>query len=517
MKTPEENEDGLLHHEHSGKLENPFDPDARAEGSTPSPELVEEAASESHHGIIRESVPENKRMGREEEAKLALENTEISRATGWFLTLAFLFTICSIPLLQCAFEVRENLAARAKEIKSGQTPTQGVLPHAFDALQELPSWEKIRDVKSWQDARDLIPDAGHLKEHEETLEDESFISKWLLPRAQGVLVKIGVGNEQVYLGERDAGQKPWLFYRPDVDYLSSKGFLDPGLQSVRARAGDASSEAVQPDPVRAIVDFHNQLQARNIELVIMPMPVKPAIEPENLSASSGGSTLDLQNPSYSQFLQSLAKNKILVFDPTQILRKRKQETAKPQFLEADTHWTPDAMRFVARELAEFLHQKTALQRGRREYYLRAKNIQNLGDTAGMLSLPDDQKLFGKQSVEISQVLDEKNQLWKSDKSAQLLLLGDSFCNIYSLPGMGWGEGAGFGAQLSDLLAQPVDAVVVNAGGSHTSRQRLMGEMKRDRNRLKGKKVVVWEFSMRDLLIGDWKIFQLPQQNLPPRN
>jgi len=358
----------------------------------------------------------------------------------------------------------------------------------------------------------LIPDAGHLKEHEETLEDESFISKWLLPRAQGVLVKIGVGNEQVYLGERDASQKPWLFYRPDVDYLSSKGFLDPALQRVRARAGDSSSEAVQPDPVRAIVDFHTQLKARNIELIIMPMPVKPSIEPENLSATYEGSTPDLQNPSYSQFLQSLTQYEILVFDPTPILQQRKQQTGQPQFLEADTHWTPDAMQSVASELAKFINRKTALRSGQREYSLRPKNIQNLGDTAGMLSLPDDQKLFARQSVKISQVFDAQNQLWKSDKSATLLLLGDSFCNIYSLSGMGWGEGAGFGAQLSQRLRQPVDAVVINAGGSHTSRQRLLGEIKRDRNRLKQKKVVVWEFSSRDLLIGDWKILKLPPQN-----
>lgn len=509
MKTPNENEDGLLHHEHSDAAENPFNPDERAVEETASPELIEEAVSESHHGLIREFVPEPLRMGREEEAKTALENTEISRATGWFLTLAFLLTIFSIPIIQMGLEVSSNLGERRDEAANGQPVTTGVLPRAFDALQELPSWEKIGEVRSWQNARDLIPDAARLKSHEETLEDESFISKWLLPRAQGMLVKIGVGTEQVYLGRRDANQNPWLFYRPDVDYLSSKGFLDPALQRVRARAGDESSEAVQPDPIRAIVDFHNQLAARNIELVILPMPVKPSIEPEKISAHYQRSTSDLQNPSYSQFLQSLAQNKILVFDPSSILRERKQQTGQPQFLQTDTHWTPDAMQGVARELATFLVEKTELQKGQAEYSVREKSIQNLGDTAGMLSLPDDQKLFAAQSVTISQVFDAQNQLWKSDKNARILLLGDSFCNIYSLAGMGWGGGAGFGAQLSFWTKQPVDAVVVNAGGSHTSRQRLMGEMQRDRNRLKNKKVVVWEFSMRDLLIGDWKIFKLP--------
>ena len=460
---------------------------------------------------MRQSASAPHRVGREEEAKIALENTEISRATGWFLTLAFLFTICSIPILQCAFEVRDNLAARAEETKTGQKPTTGVLPHAFDGLQELPSWQQVSSVRSWQDARKLIPKAENLKSHEETLEDESFISKWLLPRAQRLLVRIGVGNEQVYLGRRDANGKPWLFYRPDVDYLSSKGFLDPGLQRVRARAGDASSAAVQPNPVRAIVDFKNQLEARNIQLIVMPMPVKPSIQPEKLSAIYNASTPDLQNPSYSQFLQSLKENKVLVFDPAPSLKYRKHQTGRSQFLETDTHWTPDAMRSVAGELSAFL-KRDILTEGQTEYSAREKTIENLGDTAGMLSLTDNQKFFGKQTVQITQVFDVQNQLWKSDKNAQILLLGDSFCNIYSLAGMGWGSGAGFGAQLSALMKQPVDAVVINAGGSHTSRQRLVGEMRRDRNRLKNTKVVVWEFSVRDLLIGDWKILKLPPQN-----
>ena len=33
---------------------------------------------------------------------------------------------------------------------------------------------------------------------------------------------LGAGNERVYVG-RDG----WLFYRPDVEYLTGRGFLDP--------------------------------------------------------------------------------------------------------------------------------------------------------------------------------------------------------------------------------------------------------------------------------------------------
>ena len=35
---------------------------------------------------------------------------------------------------------------------------------------------------------------------------------------------LGAGNERVYPG-RDG----WLFYRPDVEYLTGPGFLDPAV------------------------------------------------------------------------------------------------------------------------------------------------------------------------------------------------------------------------------------------------------------------------------------------------
>jgi alginate O-acetyltransferase complex protein AlgJ len=91
----------------------------------------------------------------------------------------------------------------------------------------------------------------------------------------------------------------------------------------------------------------------------------------------------------------------------------------------------------------------------------------------------------------------------------VLLLGDSFSNIYSQSGMGWGEGAGLAEQLSLALNCPLDRIVINAGGSYTTRQRLRAELLGGKNRLAGKRVVVYQFAVRDLLAGDWKLLDLP--------
>jgi alginate O-acetyltransferase complex protein AlgJ len=79
--------------------------------------------------------------------------------------------------------------------------------------------------------------------------------------------------------------------------------------------------------------------------------------------------------------------------------------------------------------------------------------------------------------------------------------------------MGWGEGAGFAEQLSYHLRRPLDRIVINAGGSHTTRQQLRRELARGKDRLAGKRLVIWQFAMRDLMEGDWKLLPLPE---PPR-
>jgi alginate O-acetyltransferase complex protein AlgJ len=103
--------------------------------------------------------------------------------------------------------------------------------------------------------------------YEEALQSDSFIARAALPHTQAFTAEfLGLGNEQVYLG-RDR----WLFYQPDVAYLTGPGFLDPAFQRSRARSGDSSAtKAIQPDPLKAIIEFRDQLKSRGIHLVIMP-------------------------------------------------------------------------------------------------------------------------------------------------------------------------------------------------------------------------------------------------------
>ena len=144
------------------------------------------------------------------------------------------------------------------------------------------------------------------------------------------------------------------------------------------------------------------------------------------------------------------------------------------------------------------------------YIKTAEDTANIGDIAKMLKLPEDQMLFPQEHVTRHVVQTPSGELWQPDQESEILFLGDSFSNIYSLAGMGWGDSAGFVEHLSAELAQPIDRIVINAGGAAATRQALVQELNRGRDRLAGKRVLVYQFATRELFSGSWQLLSIPQ-------
>ena len=138
----------------------------------------------------------------------------------------------------------------------------------------------------------------------------------------------------------------------------------------------------------------------------------------------------------------------------------------------------------------------------------AKEVAGVGDIARMLKLPESQSVFQPQTVTIHEVMAD-NAPWRSLKDADILLLGDSFSNIFSLGALGWGESAGFAEHLSRALGgRPLDCILRNSDAAFATRELLSRELARGRDRLAGKKLVVWEFAARELAFGDWKMLEM---------
>ena len=99
-------------------------------------------------------------------------------------------------------------------------------------------------------------------------------------------------------------------------------------------------------------------------------------------------------------------------------------------------------------------------------------VRRVGDLVDMLRLPPAQRLFPPQQVEIARVVSAAGAPWTPRADADVLLLGDSFTNVYSDAAMGWGESAGFAEHLSLALGRPLDVLAENGGGAAAVRLSL---------------------------------------------
>jgi len=448
----------------------------------------------------------NSQPSREDIAKIEIGRTEVTRARAWVLALGFLLTIAAVPAGQHAWEIRAQRRGERAEARA----------QCYDIFRSA-----VRMAKRWPETsgtffrRLAALNAGLLGEihaYEDELEESSRLGKAVLPRAQRVLTRwFGAGNEKTYPG-RDG----WLFYRPEIDYLTGPGFLDPKQLRRRASVGSEWESPPHPDPVAAIAQFHRQLANRGIALVVVPAPAKPAIHPEKFSSAFSGAEGPIQNPSYADFVARLRLAGVRVFDAAEELARARRESGRPQYLATDTHWRPEAMDLAAGKLAEFLRKEVGLPEAPPvEYVRRAAAVANRGDVAQMLKLPPEQELYPPETATIREVQTADGHPWQSDASADVLVLGDSFCNVYSLDSMGWGSSAGFVEQLSFFLRRPLDRIVRNDAGAFATRQMLGQELAKGRDRLAGKRVVVWEFAVRELAVGDWKPVEMLLGAPPP--
>ena len=444
-------------------------------------------------------------LSREDVAQIEVGHTEISSRLARFLTVFFLATILLVPVWQ---HVHEFFQWQAGERHSP-------VPQAWDILRSVRG-----AVHTWRTSTLALYDRvfavnrgllREIKQYEDRLEEESWLSRWVLPSAQMVLSRVfGVGNEKVYVGGTD-----WLFYRPEIQYLTGPGFLAPRQLALRAASGNAWTPPPQPDPVQAIVQFRDQLAKRGIDLILLPVPSKASVHAEHFAHVFAQGPLILHNRSYKAFIRAMEAKGIRVFDPTDRLAAFARTYGVSSYLATDTHWTPAAMESIAAALAEELRPILPAPPTAAAFHRTTARVVNLGDLGKMLKLPDASRWPASETVEIHPVRPAAGgATWTPDPAATVLLLGDSFTNIYALESMGWGASAGLAEHLALALNQPVDALRRNDAGARATREMLALELARGRDRLAGKKVVVWEFAARELAEGDWRLLDLRPGTAP---
>lgn len=354
-------------------------------------------------------------------------------------------------------------------------------PHVLEALRQVPSKAGLH---AWDQAA----------------KDRSIFGKAIRPAVlQWRLDLLGDAGPKALPG-RDS----WLFYRPDADYLILPAFDEPRFYK---DAYDTLVEGrrVNPrNPLIAMKRFRDQLQARGIALLVVPIPVKAAVYPEKL-----GRGFDSVPPSPTlRLLDSLRALGIPAVNLHAALLRARKSGAGPLYLRDDTHWTPAGMEAAAAEVLRTLRSHPAWIAApdslRRRYGSATVSLERFGDIAEMTKVPRRREIFSTERVEARQIRDSSNgSPYRDDLNSPVLWLGDSFSRIYQTDAP---RGAGIIAQVALGLGFPLASIVNDGGASTVVRRQLL----RRPDLLHGKKVVVWAFVERDVRFGEkgWMLLDL---------
>ena len=315
---------------------------------------------------------------------------------------------------------------------------------------------------------------------EEEMKDKSQILGQATSKIDKVFEKLKKPDRDVIKG-RDG----WLFYRPYMEGLKNDIINFKALEEI------SSMKAVLAD--------------KGIKLIVVPVPLKVQLHSDKLAK------VDSALNSYKQYIYEMETLGIDVVDLSELL------AFDDSYLKTDTHWSALAVSRVSEVLSSKITGraigtdvktmfKNNIEANTVEDSLFLSLKKNMHVGRGNLSKSLDELIFS------SQILDDQRNLYKSSSEGEILILGDSFSNVFSDESLGWSEGAGLAEKMAFNLKQNVDKIAVNNGGASGSRNLLMEELSTGYNRLKNKKYVVWEFHYSEFGKENWSHFTFPEES-----
>lgn len=287
------------------------------------------------------------------------------------------------------------------------------------------------------------------------------------------------------------GQDGWLFLRSELRHIG----VGPFWGDAAAKVSKATSPD-KADPIPAILDFHAQLKAMGIELILMPVPCKALMYPEKLSGADAAGRLDTV---HQEFFKLLEEKGVKVLDLAEIFWKQKGCSESPLlYCKTDTHWSPYGCEVAAREIKKRMGSPDWLPAKPDAFPTQAETRTIVGDLTE-----------GKGSEALALRVVQAPEAALEDKASPVILLGDSHTLVFHAGADLHGTGAGLADQLAVELGLAVDVIGVRGSGATPARINLMRRAKADPSYLAGKKVVIWCFAAREFTESSgWSLVKL---------
>ena len=288
-----------------------------------------------------------------------------------------------------------------------------------------------------------------------------------------------------------AGVDGWFFLSIDIRFLSVGQFWGADAAKV-SRAHKPESA----DPIPAIVDFHNELKRRGIDLMLLPVPPKAAIYAEKLLPD-----VDLHGetaaPFLARFYDELRKREIDVVDLAPVFLQNRASERGPVFCKTDSHWSGFGCVLAAQTIKEKIHEKLAGQ-PRKNYAAEWKETTIKGDL-GDLAGPNTKKL-DPEKIAVRTISDEETGAATiPDPNSPLLIIGDSHTLVFH---DFLGEKSGLLDQLAYETGFAPDLIGTRGSGATSVRVSLYRRARKDPDYLAKKKMIVWCFAAREFTESD---------------
>ena len=286
-----------------------------------------------------------------------------------------------------------------------------------------------------------------------------------------------------------AGSDGWLFFGGELRLLSLGRFW--GTDAPKA------SRAHKPDladPVPAILDFQQQLKARGIELLLVPVPPKASVYPEKIVSDVDARTKDAA-PVLHEFYEQLRASGVDVLDLGKLFIAKRDGTRGSVFCKTDSHWSGLGCVLAAEAIADKVRGKISKSAGEKEFVAEWKNAEREGDLAGLLGREGRQ--VPPETIAVRRVSEKATgAAVHEDPNSPLLLLGDSHTLIYHDRDF-LAVQAGLVDQLALQLGFAPDLIGTSGSGATPVRVNLYRRSVKDPGYLTKKKVVVWCFAARE--------------------
>jgi hypothetical protein len=282
-----------------------------------------------------------------------------------------------------------------------------------------------------------------------------------------------------------------------VQGLDGWYFLRQDLAAYRlAQFGQNAPATTQPhnanDPLTVLVDFQQQLAKVNITLIVVPVPGKVVLYPDQLQPPLPALPVGVRmDAAYVQFYNQLAQSGVTVVDLYPEFARLRTAGIAP-YCRQDSHWSPAAVETTAQTLADLIKAQP--------WYAAAPKVKTTtdqvavtasGDLVTMLKATTPAECFTVRQVQIAERFADADD--PASPQSPIILMGDSHCLVFGHEDL-LAQHAGLASQLAVTTGIMPDVVAIMGGGINAPRITLA----RRKDNLAGKKCVIWVFAAHQL-------------------